>query len=140
MSRTVAIALALLILTACGPADQTPTAESASPEPLPAAVAPTSAPEPSAPLSWADTQERYRQVEAEPSNPLEALEYRGVRCQHYSGEFGGDGSERDQWLNAQMDKLRCDELVTEARAMRASRSGEPGVVSRLDAVIAVYQP
>lgn len=140
MSRTVVIGLTVLILTACGP-DQTPTAESAAPEPVPAPAAPVSAPQTPAQMSWAATEERYRQVEAEPSDPLEALEYRGVHCQYYSGEFGGDGSERDQWLNAQMDKLRCgQELVTEARAMRASRSRERDVVSRLDAVIAVYEP
>ena len=141
MSRIVVIGLTVLILAACGPADQTPTAEGAAPEPVPAPVAPASAPQPSAPTSWAATEERYRQVEVEPSDPLEALEYRGVHCQYYSGEFGGDGSERDQWLNAQMDNLRCgQELVTEARSMRASRSREAVVVSRLDAVIAVHEP
>ncbi|HWQ87980.1 hypothetical protein [Brevundimonas sp.] len=143
MFRTLVVGLTVLILTGCGPADQTPTAETAPPEPVPAPApsAPASTPQPSVPMSWAATEERYRQVEVEPSDPLEALEYRGVHCQHYSGEFGGDGSARDQWLNAQMDKLRCgEELVAEARAMRASRSREPGVVSRLDAVIAVYEP
>lgn len=140
MSRTAVIGLTALILTACGP-DQTPTAESAAAEPDLAPVALARAPQPSAPMSWAATEERYRQVEVEPSDPLEALEYRGVHCQYFSGEFGGDGSGRDQWLNAQMDKLRCgQELVTEARAMRASRSREPDIVSRLDAVIAVYEP
>lgn len=140
MSRTVAIGLTVLILAACGPADQTPTAESAAPEPVPAPAAPASAPTPSPPMSWEATGERWREVEVEPSDPLEALEYRGVHCQYFSGEFGGDGSERDQWLNAQIDRLRCEELVTEARAMRASRSREPDVVTRLDAVIAVYEP
>lgn len=141
MSRAVVIGLTVLLLAACGPADQTPAAESAAPEPVPAPAAPATAPQPSAPMSWAATGERWRQVEVEPSDPLEALEYRGVHCQHYSGEFGGDGSERDQWLNAQMDRLRCGEaLVAEARAMRASRSAEQDVVSRLDAVIAVYEP
>lgn len=143
MFRTVVVGLTALILTACGPADQAGTAETAAPGPVPAPApsALASAPQPSAPMSWAATGERYRQVEVEPSDPLEALEYRGVRCQHYSGEFGGDGSARDEWLNAQMDKLRCgEELLAEARAMRASRSREPAVVSRLDAVIAVYEP
>lgn len=141
MSRTVVPGLTFLILTACGPSDQTPTVESATAPPVPAQAAPASARQPSAPVSWAATEERYRQVEVQPPDPLEALEYRGVHCQHYSGEFGGDGSERDQWLNAQMDTLRCGEqLVAEARAMRASRSREPDVVSRLDAVIAVYEP
>lgn len=90
-------------------------------------------------MSWEATKERYRQVEVAPSDPLEALEYRGVLCEHYSDEFGGDGSERDQWLNAQMEKYKCGaELVAEARAMRISRSGEPDVVARLDAIVAIY--
>lgn len=130
MSRMVVIGLTALILTACGPADQTPTGE-------PAAAA--SAPEPSAPMSWEATKERYRQVEVQPSDPLEALEYRAVLCEHYSGEFGGDGSERDQGLQAQMDNLQCgEELLAEARAMRAARSSEPDVVARLNAIVAIY--
>lgn len=137
MSRIVATGLTALILAACGPADQAPTAEPA--EAAPTAPAKTSASQPSTPMSWEATKARYRQVEVEPSDPLEALEYRGVLCEHYSGEFGGDGSERDQWLNAQMDKHRCgDELAAEARAMRTSRSGEPDVVARLNAIVAIY--
>lgn len=131
MSRIFAMGLTVLVLAACKPADQT-----APPEPAaPPAAAPT--PQPSAAVSWEATQERYRQIDAAPSDPLEALEWRGVLCEHYAGEFGGDGSERDQWLNAQMDKLRCgDDLTAEARAMRDARSGEPVVVARLDAVLA----
>lgn len=133
MSRIVAIGLTALILAACEPADQ-------STPPEPAAPAGTaSAPQASAPVSWEATQERYRQVEVAPSDPLEALEWRAVGCAHYSGEFGGDNSERDQWLNAQMDRLQCgDELVNEARALRDARSGEPDVGARLEAILAVY--
>lgn len=136
MSRIVAIGLTALILTACNPADQTGSAEPATSAPVtPAPTAPSAAP-----ASWEATQERYRQVEVAPSDSLEALEWRAVGCQHYGGEFGGDGSERDRWLNARMERLKCgDELVAEARAMRASRSGEPDVVARLNAVIAVYE-
>lgn len=134
MSRIVAVGLTALILTACNPADQT-----APPEPAaPAAAA--NAVQPSAPVSWEATQERYRQVEVAPSDPLEALEWRAVRCDHYSSEFGGDGSERDQWLNAQMDGLRCGGgLAAEARAMRDARSGEPVVVARLNTVLATFE-
>jgi hypothetical protein len=85
-------------------------------------------------------QDRYRQVQVTPSDPLEALERRAVLCAHYSGEFGGDGSERDQWLNGQMDRLRCgDELIAEARAMRGARSGNPDVVARLDIVLGAFE-
>jgi hypothetical protein len=134
MSRIAAVGLTALILTACQPADQTPPTGPVGPS------APTSAPQPSAAVFWEATQERYRNVEAAPSDPLEALEWRGVRCDHYASEFGGDGSERDQWLNAQMDRLKCgDQLVAEARALRDARSAEPDVVARLNAVLAVYE-
>jgi hypothetical protein len=133
MSRIVIVGLTALVLTACKPADQT-----TPPEPVtPAASA---APQPSAAVSWEATQNRYQQVDVAPADPLEALEWRGVQCDHYASEFGGDGSERDQWLNTQMDQLHCgDELVADARAMRDARSGEPVVVSRLNAVLAVYE-
>jgi hypothetical protein len=134
MFRIVAIGLTALILTACNPADQATPAEL-----VPPSVA-TSAPPPPAAVSWEATQERNRQIDVAPSDPFEALEWRGVQCEHYSGEFGGDGSERDQWLNAQMDTLQCgDELMSEARAMRNARSNEPAVVARLNAVLAVYE-
>ena len=134
MFRILATGLTALVLTACKPADQATPAE-----PLPPSAA-TSAPPPPAVVSWEAAQERYRQVDVAPSDPLEALEWRGVHCEHYSGEFGGDGSERDQWLNAQMDRLECgDELMSEVRAMRDARSGEPAVVARLNAVLAIYE-
>ncbi|KQY84807.1 hypothetical protein [Brevundimonas sp. Root1423] len=134
MSRIVVLGLTVLVLAACKPADQTAQPEAAAP------VAATSAPQPSASVSWEAMQDRYRQVEVAPSDPLEALERRAVLCAHYSGEFGGDGSERDQWLNTQMDELRCgDELIAEARAMRDARSGEPGVIARLDTVLGAFE-
>ena len=134
MFRIVAAGLTALILTGCKPADQATPAE-----PVPPSAA-TSAPPPPAVVSWEATQERYRQVEVTPTEPLEALEWRGVHCEHYSGEFGGDGSERDRWLNARMDRLECgDQLMSEARAMRNARSNEPAVVARLNAVLAVYE-
>lgn len=134
MSRIVTMGLTALLLAACQPAyEPTPT------EPVPPAEA-TSAPQPSTAVSWEATQERYRQVDVAPSDPLEALEWRAVGCAHYSGEFGGDNSERDQWLNAQMDRLQCgDELIAEARAMRDTRSGEPDVVARLNSVLAAFE-
>lgn len=125
MSRIVAIGLTVLVLTACKPV-----------EPAAPAVA-ASAPQPMTATSWEATQARYRQLEVAPSDPLEALEWRGVLCEHYAGEFGGDGSERDRWLKARMDTLRCGEdLTAEARALREARSGDPVVVARLDAVLA----
>ena len=134
MSRTAAIVLTAFVVAACEPADPaTPT------EPVAPAAA-TRAPQPSPAGSWEATQERYRQVDLAPSDPVEALEWRAVGCAHYSGEFGGDSSERDQWLNAQMVRLRCgDELMADARALRNARTGEADVVARLNAVLAVFE-
>lgn len=140
MSRVIAIGLTAVILAACQPADQTPTAEPTAPAPAaePAAADPASAPRAAAPMTWEAMQDRYQQMEGDPTDPLEALERRAVLCAHYSGEFGGDNSERDQWLNAQMDSYRCDDLVADARAMRDARSGEPDVAARLDTVLAQF--
>ena len=143
MSRIVAIGLTAFMLAACQPpADQTPAAEAdqtPAAESEAVAAAPESAPAPSAPMTWAAMRDRYQQMEGAPSDPLEALEHRAVLCAHYSGEFGGDNSERDQWLNAQMDQYRCLDLVADARAMRDARSGEPAVVDRLDTVLAQFE-
>lgn len=127
MSRFVAIGLTALILTACGPADQTTTAEPAAPEPAPAAAATASTPTP------------MPGSEGDPADALQALESRAATCLHYMGEHSGMGSERDHWLNDQMDKYRCGELAAEARAMRDARSGEPAAVARLDIVLAEFE-
>ena len=148
MSRAIVIGLTALILSACGPADQTPTAEPAAPAPAPAptpapaakpAAAAASAPQPFAPTTWEAMADHYHQSEAEPADALQALESRAVTCVHYMGEHSGMGSERDQWLNDQMDQYRCEELVAEARAMRDAHSGEPAVVARLNIILAQFE-
>ena len=138
MSRIVAIGLTALILAACEPADQTPTAEPAAPATTEApaeAAAPASDPQPSAPMSWEAMQDHYRQMESEPTDPVEALEFRAVICSHLAGETGSGDPEREQYLNAQIDRYRCEPLVAEVRAMRDARSDAPAVVARLDAVL-----
>lgn len=148
MSRIVAIGLTALILAACEPADQTPTADPAAPEAAPpatpaatpapastAATAPANAPQPSTPMSWEAMQDHYRQMGSEPTDPVEALEYRAVICSHLAGETGSGDPERDQYLNAQIDRYRCEPLVAEVRAMRDARADAPAVVARLDTVL-----
>ena len=143
MSRIAVIGLTAGILTACGPADQTPAAGSAAPTPAqavtPAAeppAAPVSAPRPAEPMSWEALQDRYQPMEVEPTDPLEALGYRAVICAHLVGEVGSGDPERERYLGAQIDKYRCEELPAEVRAMRDARSDEPSVVARLDTILA----
>jgi hypothetical protein len=137
MSRIVAIGLTALILAACEPADQTPTTEPDAPAQAAEApaAAPASAPQPSAPMSWEAMQDHYRQMEVEPTDPVEALEFRAVICSHLAGETGSGDPEREQFLNAQIDRYRCEPLVAEVRAMRDARADAPDVVARLDTVL-----
>jgi hypothetical protein len=133
MIRPVLLIAAVAALAACTPAE-TETA-SATDATTPAAAEPAA--ETSADASWQAVQDRYRSMETAPADPLEALEWRAVGCGHLSGEIGGDGSERDQALNAQMEDMRCgDELVADARAMRDGQTADPAAVARLDAVLA----
>lgn len=137
MFRTVVIGLGALILAGCGPGGQTPAAETAAPETVPTPTAPVSTPQTSPPLSWEAMQDRYRQMEGEPTDPLEALEYRAVACSHFSGEVGSEDPERERYLNAQVDKYGCEgALVAEVRAMRDARSDDPVTVRRLETVLA----
>lgn len=139
MSRIVVIGLAGLVLTACGPANQAPTAEPAASTSVPASApsAPVISPEHSAPMTWEAMQDHYRPMEVEPNDPLEALEYRAVICAHLSSEIGSGVLEREQYLNAQIDKYRCgDGLAAEVRALRDASSANPAAMSRLATILA----
>jgi len=131
MSRILVLGLTVLVLAACKPVAQPAApAEPAAPE---APVAALSAEE----AAWTALQDRYDPMETAPANPLAALEWRAVLCDHFAGEFGGDNSERDREVNARMDELRCgDELTAEVRALRGTRAGDPDAVARLDVLLA----
>ena len=132
MSRIIAIGLAGLVLAACKPvAEPAPPAEPA------AAAAPAPAAQPVVDAAWAAEQDRYLAVNVEPSDPVEAVMWRGVRCDFLGSEFGGDNSAQDRAINARMDELRCgDELLAEARELRGTLAGAPAAVARLDALLA----
>lgn len=132
MYRIIAIGLAGLVLAACKPvAEPAPPAEPA------AAAAPAPAAQPAVDAAWAAEQDRYLAVNVEPSDPVEAVMWRGVRCDFLGSEFGGDNSGQDRAINARMDELRCgDELLAEARALRGNLAGAPAAVARLDALLA----
>lgn len=131
MSRIIVCGLTALALTACKPvAEPAPPAEPA------ASTAPAIA-VPGADATWIALEDRYRMVETAPADPVAAVEWRAVLCDHFSGEFGGDNSERDREVNARMDELRCgDALIDDARALRTSHAGDPDTVAKLDFVLA----
>jgi hypothetical protein len=132
MVRLLALALAGAGLIGCGPSDdaQTPAPVAATPIETPAT--PTAPPA----LSWEAVQDRYRQMETAPTDPLEALEHRAVVCAHLSGEIGSEDPEREAFLNAQIETYRCEPLVAEIRAMRDARASDPAAQRRLDVLLA----
>ncbi len=132
MTRILVIGLTALVLTACKPvAEPAPPAEPAAP------AAPAPAELTAAEAAWATEQDRYLAVNIQPSDPVEAVMWRAVRCDFLGGEFGGDNSAQDRAVNARMDELRCgDELLGEARELRQTLAGDPAAVTRLDALLA----
>ncbi|WP_428149361.1 hypothetical protein [Brevundimonas sp.] len=131
MSRILILGLTVLVLGACKPVAQPAApAEPAAPGAPVAALSTEDA-------TWTVLQDRYDPMETAPADPLAALEWRSVMCDHFAGEFGGDNSERDRQVNARMDELRCgDELTAELRALRGTRAGDPDAVARLDVLLA----
>lgn len=134
MSRILILGLTVLVLGACKPVAQPATPAEPAQAAAPAVAEPAVSPEEAA---WTALQDRYDPMETAPSDPLAALEWRSVMCDHFAGEFGGDNSERDREVNARMDELRCgDELTAEVRALRGTRAGDPDAVARLDVLLA----
>ena len=133
MSRVFVLGLAVLALTACKPvAEPAAPVEPAAPAAPELAISAEDA-------AWTALQDRYDPMETAPADPLAALEWRSVMCDHFAGEFGGDNTERDREVNARMDELRCgDELTAEVRALRGTRAGDPDAVARLDVLLARF--
>lgn len=124
MSRLIVCGLTALALTGCQPAAE----PAPSAEPVVAAT-PDDA--------WTAEQDRYLGVNVQPSDPVEAVMWRGVRCDFLGGEIGGDNSAQDRAVQARMEELRCgDELAAEARELRVTLAGDSSAVARLDALIA----
>lgn len=133
MSHIFILSLAALTLAACQPA-----AEPAAPAQPEAPAAPAAeTPEDAARRALED---RYLEINVEPTNPIDAVEWREVRCNFLAGEFGGDNSAQDRAINARMEELRCgDGVLEDARALKASHASDTAAVARLDALIARHE-
>lgn len=132
MSRIIALGLLVVVLAACGP-----VAEPATPEDpaTPAATAPVVVS--AAEAAWQAEVDRYLAVNVQPSDPVDAMIWRGVRCEFLDSEIGGDNSAQDQAIRSRMDELRCGgELAGEARELRETLAGDPTAVARLDGLLA----
>ena len=63
--------------------------------------------------------------------PVAQFIERSGNCQHFAGEFGGDGSPRDAEVNRAMDKLRCNSLPADLRTLRQRYRADARVTARL---------
>ena len=56
-----------------------------------------------------------------------------VACTHFSGEFNGDGSDRDKEVTATMTAMRCDLIERDVAAIREKYAGNKAVQDALAA-------
>lgn len=133
MFRIITTGVAALTLAACQPA-----AEPAAPANAEGPAAPqVETPEDAA---WRALEDRYLAMNVQPTNLIDAVEWREVRCNFLAGEIGGDNSAQDRAVQARMEELRCGDAVLEdARALKASHASDTAAVARLDALLARHE-
>ncbi|MGV3578357.1 hypothetical protein [Brevundimonas sp.] len=130
MFRIITMSLAALTLAACQPAAEPAAATQPEAPAAPAAETPEDA-------ALRALEDRYLEINVEPTNPIDAVEWREVRCNFLAGEFGGDNSAQDRAINARMEELRCgDGVLEDARALKASHALDTAAIARLDAILA----
>ncbi len=57
---------------------------------------------------------------------------RSASCFHFSGEFNGDGSQRDKEVTATMKELRCDHIERDVLVIRKKYRQNQAVQTALD--------
>jgi len=126
MNRPILIALSVLALAGCEPAEA-PKSEALKPDTAPVAAA------------EAASQQAYDDAaNTPPTEPVANLEWRADLCAHLGGEIGGDGSERDREVQARMETLKCgDDLAAEGAALKAANAADPAAIARIDAALKV---
>ena len=132
MAQSFEIGLAILALSAaglagCGNKQEAPAAASA-----PAAQT-------DAEIEAANQTAYDAEANKPPTDPVDAFVWRADLCMHLGGEIGGDRSERDVQVQAQMEELKCgDEVVADGRALKASHASDPAAVAKIDAALMAW--
>jgi hypothetical protein len=71
---------------------------------------------------------------------VQAIAERIALCEHFSGEFNGDGSDHDRYVNSQMDQLRCgDSLDMDVRAIKNKYTNNPIIMKALESASAAFK-
>ena len=68
-----------------------------------------------------------------PNIPADArrVAERLANCNHFAGEFSGDGSARDKEVNGTMKELGCDTIERDVAAIRRKYAADPTVEEAL---------
>ncbi len=85
--------------------------------------------------SPADNDHRWEQlkarIETAPQRIATFIERR-TGCNYWDGEFNGTGDGRDQTIQRERKKLRCDEIERDELMLRKSHRKDPSVLKLLD--------
>jgi hypothetical protein len=75
-----------------------------------------------------------RMVEGFPDLPKDARDVaeRYMGCQHFWGEVGGSGDERDKWVAAQLTELKCDQVERDFAQIKVKYRDRPDILRILE--------
>ncbi|HEX8470912.1 MAG TPA: hypothetical protein VF633_07360, partial [Brevundimonas sp.] len=107
--------------------------EAPAPATAPAAVAQTQAEIEAASQAAYDAE-----ANTQPTDPVDAFIWRTDLCMHLSGEIGGDRSERDVQVQAQMEGLKCADVVADGRALKVANASNPAAVKNIEASLKAW--
>jgi hypothetical protein len=77
---------------------------------------------------WEQLRDR---IEASPQ-PVATFIERRTACNYWDGEVNGTGDGRDQSIQMERKKLRCDEVERDERMLRKKHRKHPAVLKLLD--------
>ncbi len=74
-----------------------------------------------------------RMTDGFPDLPRDARKVaeRYMACQHFWGEIGGSGDERDREVNAELRKLKCDRIELDLEKIKLKYRNKPEILNIL---------
>lgn len=76
-------------------------------------------------------EQLHDRIEAAPQ-PVATFIERRTSCNYWDGEVNGTGDGRDQTIQRERKKLRCDEIERDERMLRKKHRKSPAVLKLLD--------
>lgn len=64
-------------------------------------------------------------------NTIKPLLERLDACSHFSGEIGGDNSDRDKEVKTEMERLKCDTIDVEVTAAKEKFKNNPEILKAI---------